>query len=89
MKAPSLRSPKCSCSTERTCSESVPGTLKTFDCSADSLLDVQKPTTSTTSHTTTIGQRSRIAVPVQVVSKLVFAKLVLASSAWNFDPRVP
>ena len=61
MKAPSLRSPKWSWSTARTCSESVPGTLKTFDWSAESLPDAQNPTSSTTTHAKTIGHRKRIA----------------------------
>ena len=60
--APSLRSPNRCWSTDRTCSASVPGTVKTFDCSAESWPEAQNPTTATATHATTIGQRSLIAL---------------------------
>ena len=65
MNSPSLRSPKCCSSTFRTCSESVLGTLKTFDCRADSRPKAHPPTTITTSQAIAIGQRKRIAALVQ------------------------
>ena len=68
--APSLRSPKCCSSTVRTRSESVPGTLNTFDWRSDSRPDAQNPTTRITSQAIATGQRCRsthlVHVPDQV-----------------------